>query len=231
VIAHRGEELARRVLAPGASAATVRATLQDLLDAADAEVARREERAPRGARRVCLDPHGAPPDQLLEQTVMGLMTESHPVAGQDLASPMPEIHPLVLRAIASQNATARVSDPVVVDVTGQVNRLAFRRGEEVGYLDVDTATPSGRLLKSLVAFLQQQVREAAVERSILPDALGNVGEIDYESLLDVIGKVKRLPGSVRVGAVAAVDAWTAGPLRLEFYVVPHDARVANEKRG
>ena len=44
VIAHRGEELARRVLPPGASAATVRATLQELLDAADAEVARREER-------------------------------------------------------------------------------------------------------------------------------------------------------------------------------------------
>ena len=128
VVVHMGEELARRVIPAGAPAEVVRGTLQGLLNDAEAVVAHRVERPPGRARRVCLDPHGEPANQIAERTVMALMTESHPIDGQIPAVPLPEIHPLVVRAVASQNATAESTDPVEVDVAGQVNRLAFRRG-------------------------------------------------------------------------------------------------------
>jgi hypothetical protein len=85
-------------------------------------------------------------------------------------------------------------------------------------------------LEGLVAFLQHQVPAEAVKRSLLPDASGSVTQIDYESLLDVVARVKRMPGWARVGAVAAADTSTAGPLRLDFYVVPTDTRVATDHK-
>jgi hypothetical protein len=111
-----------------------------------------------------------------------------------------------------------------------VNRLAFRRGEEVASLPLNAASTSGQLLEGLVAFLQHQVPAEAVKRSLLPDASGSVTQIDYESLLDVVARVKRMPGWARVGAVAAADTSTAGPLRLDFYVVPTDTRMATDHK-
>jgi uncharacterized protein (DUF3084 family) len=229
------EELARRVIPPGASAAAVREAIEGLLDDADRELAHRDGRAaegsvPRGARRVRLSTHGAPPAQVLEGMVTLLRTESHPMNGVVPDMPMPERHPLVVRALAGANVPAASDDPVEVDVVGKANLLAFRRGEEVARMEVSSATTTGQLLTRLVSFLQRQVREEALKRSVLPDAGGRVGEIDYESLLDVVARVKRLPGPVKVGAVAAQEAWTAGPLRLDFYVVPAERRVAEEKR-
>jgi uncharacterized protein (DUF3084 family) len=220
MIVRRGEEVARRVLPAGASAATVRSTIRGLLADADAAIAKREGRAPGSKQRVQLFSRGAPQEQLLEALVMALRTESHPVNGLPAGVLRPESHALVLRALAGANATAGSDDPIPVIVQPRLNRLAFRRGEEVAMLEVETASTTGQLLKNLVAFLHRQVREAAVERSVLPDATGTVGEIDYESLLDVVGKVKRTAGHARIGAVAAADAWSAGPLRLDFYVVP-----------
>jgi uncharacterized protein (DUF3084 family) len=228
VIVRAREELSRRVIPAGASADSVRATIQGLLDDADAAVAHRERRPLGHRRRVRLDPHGAPPERLLDEMVEALMTESHPVNGQLPTTPMPETHPLVLRAIARTNAAAGGADPIDVDVVGRVNRRAFRRGEEVANVVIDTPGTSGQLLERLVAFLQQQVREAAVERSVIPNAAGEVGKTDYESLLEVVTKIKGTPGPVRIGAVAAEDAWAAGPLRLAFYVVPANTRVAGD---
>lgn len=230
IIVHVNEELSRRVIPADASEEAVRDTIEKLLDEAETEVARREERAPGRVRRLRLVAPNARPDPQLEATVARLMTEKEPAPGRLPAGPMPEMPPLVLRAVARVNAAAGVDDPVEVAVVGRPDRLVFRRGEEVAKLDdVDPATTTGQLLKRLVTFLQKEVRKAAVERSVLPDAAGRVGEIDYESLMEVVGKVKRTRGRVRVGAVAAADAWTAGPLRLDFYVVPAEARASNDK--
>jgi hypothetical protein len=161
--------------------------------------------------------------------VKRLMTESHPVNGQLSASPMPEMHPLVVRALAHANTAAGTGEPVEVDVVGKINMLAFRKGQEVASLRLATANTTGQLLKSLFAFLRGPVRETAMEHSVLPDGTGQVGEIDPEALLDVVAKVKRIPSEARVGAIAVQDIWTAGPLRLDFYVVPAETRVAKEK--
>lgn len=228
VVVRAGEELARRVLPAGASTAVVRDTLQGLLDDADREIARRAGQAPGAVRRAALDPAGHAAEEAVERTVAELMTESHPVDGQLPAGPMREIHPLVLHALATQNATAASSDPVTVDVLGQVNQRAFHRGDEVAQLYLNPSASPGQLLERLVGFLQQRVREEAMKRSILPDASGSVGKIDYDTLLDVAARVKRMPGQALVGAVAAGDTWSAGPLRLDFYVVPAPARVAKD---
>jgi uncharacterized protein (DUF3084 family) len=235
VIVTAGGELARRVITPGTPAAQVRRAIEELLNEADAEVARREAQVnlgrSRGARpqRVQLAGQAESTGRLMETMVSRLMTESHSVNGRPPAYPMPEMHSLVLRAVARANAAAGIDEPVVVDVVGKVNMLAFRRGQEVASLEVPTASTTGQLLKTLVGFLQRQVRETAMSRSVLPDAGGQVGEIDPEALLEVVAKVKRLPGSARIGAVAAQDVWSAGPLLLDFFVVPADTKVAREK--
>jgi uncharacterized protein (DUF3084 family) len=233
VVVRAREELARRVILPGSSAAEVRGAIERLLDDADAEVARRVGRseATGGARprRVRLSFPGGPSDLLIDAMVTRLMTESHPLNGQLPTAPMPEMHPLVVRALAHANTAAGTDDPVEVDVVGKINLLAFRKGQEVASLKVPTANTTGQLLKSLFSFLRGPVRETAMQHSVLPDPTGQVGEIDPEALLDVVAKVKRIPGQARVGAIVLQDTWSAGPLRLDFYVVPAETRVAKEK--
>lgn len=229
VIVHRGEELARRVIPAGAGEDDVRATLRGLIADANAEVSRRVSMARGRARPVCFDSSDTGAEQVPDQMVTELMTENHSANGQTSASSAREAHPVLVRAIATRNSSDGNGEPIVVVVDGQVNELAFRKGDEVASLEVSTASTTGQLLKSLVAFLQRQVREEAVKHSIMPDASGRVGEIDYEELLDVIARVKRLPGQARIGAIAAADAWSAGPLRLDFYVVPAETRVAKKK--
>jgi uncharacterized protein (DUF3084 family) len=237
VVVRAGGELARRVITPGTPAEQVRRAIEELLNESDAEVARRETQVtPRrvsGARprRVRLAGTEESADRLVEAMVARLLTESHTINGQPPAYPMPEIHSLVLRAVARTNAAAGTDEPVVVDVVGKVNMLAYRRGQEIASLpQIPTASTTGQLLKTLIGFLQGQVRESAMARSVLPDARGQVGEMDPEALLDVVARVKRLPGNARIGAVASEDVWSAGPLRLDFFVVPADTQVAREKR-
>jgi uncharacterized protein (DUF3084 family) len=231
VIVHRGEELARRVVPAGAPDDVVRSTLRGLLDDANAEVARRVSRVNGRARQVCLDPAAGPRTQLPEAMITEIMTEreSHPSGVPPAAGQTSDMHSLVVRAIATRNISDESADPVIVAIDGQVNQMAYHKGDEVAQMEVSTATTTGRLLKYLVAFLQRQVREQAVRHSIMPDASGSVGEIDYEELLDVVARIKRLPGRVRIGAVATSDAWSAGPLELDFYVVPAETQVAKKK--
>jgi hypothetical protein len=229
VIVHRGEELARQVIPAGASEDLVRATLRNLIADANDEVSRRVSMARGRARRVCFDPSDTEAQQVPDQMVTEFMTENHAVNGQIPATATPETHSVVVRAIATRNSSDGNGDPVVVVVDGQLNELAFRKGDEVASIEVSTASTTGLLLKGLVGFLQRQVREEAVKHSIMPDASGRVGEIDYEELLDVVARIKRLPGQARIGAVAATDAWSAGPLQLDFYVVPAETRVAKKK--
>jgi hypothetical protein len=207
----------------------VRSTLRGLMDDANAEVARRVSRVNGRARQVCLDPAAGPQTQLPEAMVTEIMTESHPSGVLPAAGQASEMHSLVVRAVATRNISDESADPVVVAIDGRVNQMAYHKGDEVAQMEVSTATTTGRLLKYLVAFLQRQVREQAVKHSIMPDASGSVGEIDYEALLDVVARIKRLPGRVRIGAVATSDAWSAGPLELDFYVVPAETQVAKKK--
>jgi len=55
-----------------------------------------------------------------------------------------------------------------------------------------------------------------------------VGEIQYDPLLTTIRKIQQIQGPARVGVIAGDDVWSAGPVPIDFYVLPVEARVADD---
>ena len=69
--------------------------------------------------------------------------------------------------------------------------------------------------------LLHEIRLRALkELGMIPGPMGEVGEIQYDPLLEVMRKAREVGGWARVGAVARQDTWSAGQLNIDFYVVP-----------
>jgi uncharacterized protein (DUF3084 family) len=135
-------------------------------------------------------------------------------------------HGVVVRIVVDENAAA--GSPVPVRLSLAPRQLAFRKGEEIARVSLDGQHSEGELLRKLVGLLQGPVRGRALRRSMLPATDGRVGELQYDPLLETVNKVRQISGPARIGVVAATDVWSEGPLRIDFYVLPGDPRVADE---
>jgi len=126
---------------------------------------------------------------------------------------------IVLRAVAVENCLA--GSPVPVDIQVFRNRLVLRRGEEIASARINGRETEGVVLEEVLALLRNHVRVRALkELGMIPGPVGEIGEIQYDPLLEVMRKVREIRGWARVGAVARQDTWSAGQLNIDFYVVP-----------
>jgi uncharacterized protein (DUF3084 family) len=215
LVARRNEELARTEIAPGASDATIRDAVRGLVERAESAVKQRYRVLPVSLPRVpvILQPSWVPPSDVVNRYVNVISAQGQGV---------------VVRAAVIENAAAGASVPVRIDLAP--NQLAFRKGEEIAAVVVDGNQSEGVLLRRLLQFLQESVRERALLRGVLPTTDGRVGEIQYDPLLETVRKIREIGGPARVGAVASNDVWSVGPLGLDFYVLPGESRVADGPR-
>jgi uncharacterized protein (DUF3084 family) len=212
-VARKNEELARTEIPLGASDAVIRDAVSTLIHRAEAEVSKRYRLVP--AVRppqlpLALQPSWAQPGDIVNRYVNMISTQGQGV---------------VLRAVVHDDSL--LGAPVPVRIDWKPNELAFRKGEEIAAVVVDGSQTEGALLRRLLAFLQDAVRTRALRRGVLPTTDGRVGEIQYDPLLETVKKIREIGGPARVGAVASNDVWSAGPLGLDFYVLPGESRVAD----
>jgi uncharacterized protein (DUF3084 family) len=214
IIARANEELARAPVEAGADPRTVRDTVETVIRRSEQEVRRRHQAAgvTPASRLVVWQPRWAAPSD-----IVNTMTELIQARGE----------PIVLRAVVDENAASGGTVPMRLATTPR--RLAFRDGEEIAALSLDGAQTEGELLRELLAFLQGDVRQRALRRSVLPAGDGRVGELQYDPLLDTIKQVRAIGGTARVSVVAAGEVRSEGPLRVDFRVVPWESRLAGER--
>jgi uncharacterized protein (DUF3084 family) len=138
---------------------------------------------------------------------------------------------VIVRAASARNVVR--GEPVPIDFELFHNQLLFHKGDELARALFDSSRDQASLLLDLIAFLRGRVASRARAAGVMarpaghldqgtealfpsPDAI--VGEIAYPDLLDIIRQIKGRSGNVPVIARAAVDTWTAGPVRVKLTV-------------
>ena len=71
------------------------------------------------------------------------------------------------------------------------------------------------LFRSVLSALQD-LRRLARKEGVRPGVTGQVGEVSYEQIFELLQKVRERNAKVKLRIVAAEDAWTAGPLKVRF---------------
>lgn len=214
IIARANEELARAPIEEGADRRAIRDTVESLIRRAESELRHRHQLAgvKPAARLLVWQPRWAAPSDIINTLVDWIETRGEPV---------------VLRAVVDENAASGSTIPMRLATAPR--RLAFRRGEEIAAVSLDGRRSEGELLRELVAFLQNAVRQRALKRSVLPAGDGWVGEVHYDPLLETIKRIREVGGPARVGAVAAEEIRSEGPLRVDFRVVPWESRLVDDR--
>jgi hypothetical protein len=206
------EEVARRVVPANPPPEVIRSQIETLMFEVRHLAAERKA-APDAAHRECayLAPYPLPDGRVLreEGEIVRLLLEQTSRLRDSI----------ILRAIADENCV--IGDPVPVVIQAFPNQLVLRKGEEIASERIYGGESEGTVLEDLVGFLRNGVRLRAVgELGMIPGPMGEIGEMRFDPLLEVMRKVREIGGWAKVGAVARQDTWSAGQLHVDFYVVP-----------
>jgi len=129
----------------------------------------------------------------------------------------------VVRVVSKANSL--VGEPVVVYFEIIPHRLAFRQGEVIAAAEVD---PGKDKPEDALLALLEQANGAAIQRGMITDANGTVGQADGQEFSRAMAAIRSAEGPVRVEAVAALDTWTTrGPLQIQLRVVADGAGGGN----
>ncbi|MBE3583536.1 MAG: DUF3084 domain-containing protein [Limnochordaceae bacterium] len=191
-MAYRAHEIVlSKVLPGGGTLDEVRSRLYDFLAAADQQAVRRGAAVP-----------GRPG--------YGLKLPSQQVFDEAVAFLAGKQGEWVVRAVSSSNTL--VGEPVLVYFEMTPRRLAFRAGEVIASRTID---PRQEKVEEAILTLLQQVNSEAIQRGMITDVDGTVGQADGQEFTRAVSQVRAATGLVKVEAVALWNTWTtAGPLRI-----------------
>jgi uncharacterized protein (DUF3084 family) len=218
IAVHAGEELTRVAFRPGLSEVRVRQMLVDMMKQA-AEQAQARGAAPSSDGRIVFIPEKMVRLTTGEQIRVDEAASLDTILKNIRASGEP-----VVAIVAAVTNTAQ-GEPVPVEVRLFRNNVVFQAGQEIARTVID-CRPSEDPFKQILAFLQGQVRQAAIDAGVIPrlEAQGTqptVGELDAALLLTLAEQARRCPGNRALLIARARKETRAGDsLALEFEVRP-----------
>ncbi|HZO89909.1 MAG TPA: DUF3084 domain-containing protein [Chthonomonadaceae bacterium] len=208
-----GAELARRTFDAHLRPEAVRARLSDLLDEASAmAITHGAVRADNG------------------RAVRIVTKRFLLLAGQMDADERASVDALVDRLTASDTPVVVVAnavnnsvegEQVLIELTPFAVRRVFGKGERVASCVINARQPTDRIFDSIVQFLNQDVRDAALKAGTIPQTdpetgQRRVGSIETSDLLKLTERIRRMNGQVLLTAIAKEETTSADPLRLDF---------------
>ena len=220
IIFESGEEILRNVVRPKPAIPVMRAEVIGLLNQASRAAEQAGAKKGKNGRAVTIVPKKVPVRSASggfhvitydESKIIGFIAEAL------RNSPIP----VVLRVVAVGNAVK--DEQVTIEVRLFNNKLVFSADQTIAEADFDGTRERGQLMNDLAGFLLRDVRRAAANAGVIPvtnprEPEKLFGEVGADQLIEVLDKIKRTGGTVRVKAVAQRDVYAAGPLPLEFVV-------------
>lgn len=216
IIFRPGEEIARKVIERSKSKAAIRKDIEELLAEADQKARERGAAVVNGSSIRILpksveDSNGKIRFLQDRQTINALVDNISNGVGS------------VVVLLVSVGNSLEGEQALVEFMPPFRNNLIYNKGDLVSSTIIDSRKSRGDILGDLISFLRLKVRGEAMKRGIIPqyDEEGQpmVGQIDdWDKIFDLIDKIKASGGDVVVGAYAATDTWSAGPLLLDFKV-------------
>jgi hypothetical protein len=204
-----GEMLARRTLSSGLAPDEVQGELLTLLSDANAVA------NVRGARRGT-DGLAA---RLINRKLLPFTMEDSRALDSYVEETQKMGGSVVVVATVVANTLEGEATLITLDI--QSVRNTFRRGAEVASTVIDAETPLEQVVNQLVLFLQKDVRDAAVTAGVIPQIDTQTGAKEYgvfgpAELVDLMDKVRKMGGKIKLMAIAERDLTSAEPLRLRF---------------
>lgn len=121
----------------------------------------------------------------------------------------------VVRAVSSGNTL--VGEPVVAYLELIPNELIYKKGEVIARRSID-GKRADQIDEEILALLRE-VNVAAVERGMITNEDGLVGEVPVDAFLATLVAVRQAGRPVTVAARAGQDTYTAqGPLKIQLQV-------------
>ncbi|GDX41017.1 hypothetical protein LBMAG21_13090 [Armatimonadota bacterium] len=122
---------------------------------------------------------------------------------------------------ATTIANTTEGEPALVRLSVQPVRQTYKRGAIIASRTIDTNRSLESLVNTLVQFLQEDVRNAAVEAGTIPQldrasGVPQVGLFGASELVDLTDRLRKMGGEVEVTAIAERNLNSADPLRLKF---------------
>ena len=225
LIVRQGDEIARMVISPRQSAFGIRGDLFSLLNLASDKAEEMGAKSGTNDRTVRL---------IFRQIVdrehgLSIENESYCVkmATDAIGNGFSDA---LVRVVCAENTLA--GEQVPVELKLYINNRVYRKGARIAGMRIDGRLSEGRILLSLIDFLQNQVSNSAIRAGIIPisnpnprTALGQDPQKQVDALMSVVDRIKSQNTKVDVIVYASDDVYAAGPLNMDnmqFVIQPVD---------
>lgn len=218
VAVHAGEELTRVAFRTGLSEVRVRQMLQDMMKQAAEQAEARGATPGSDGRTVFI------PEKVVRLTTGEQVRVDEAASLETILQNIRTSREPVVALVVAVTNTAK-GEPVPVEVRLFRNSVIFQAGQEIARTILDCRPPKDPF-QQIVAFLQGDIRQAAIEAGVIPrfeqqGALPTVGEMDAATLLALAEKARQCPGDRALLIARARQEIRAGDrLQLEFEVRP-----------
>lgn len=213
-----GEELARTILPANWSEFRIRTALQDLLNRADQFARQRGARAQDAPRAVFI------PEKRVRLASGEEITVDEVESLDTIVANIRNYRDSVVALVVALTNTAE-GEPVPVEIRLFRNHKVFTAGQEVARTTLECRGEHD-VLAQVLQFLQGTVRQAAIERGMVPrveqaDAPPTIGETAPYTLAGILEQARRCrtPRVVLI-AYAQKDTYAGDSLQLRFEVLP-----------
>lgn len=213
LVLRQGDEILRAVISPGQTFDGIRADLVALLEKASlsASDGGRGAGAGKNGRAVSVVFRSPETNVWITDENECLDSAAKAISG----SPMDAL----IQVRCATNTVA--GEQAQVELIPYYNKLVYRKGDWIAGGRIDGRDSEGRVLYSLISFLQKEVAESADRLGVVPvanyDPSRNRGvepQKQLEGLLAVVDQIRSKRAKVEVAVYACADIYAAGPLNM-----------------
>ncbi len=192
-----GGELARLTIGPHERPERVRADLNVLLDRAASKASQYGATRGENGREVAIVTTHFLASNGTANEEASLSTFTRDLTARD--------YPTAVIAYVVYNSLS--GEPALIDLNLQKIVPVYNAGEIVAARRIDVRRATDEVFADVLEFLQQEVKDAAIRKGILPQidprtGMPEVGVISYSDLFRVTEQVRRMGGTVKISAAA-----------------------------
>lgn len=215
LIFRQGDELVRETISPKQSLFGIRGDLLSLLEHASDSAQKLGAKVGANDRAVALIYRQAVDAQHTltiddEKTCIRMASEF-------IASSPQEV---LIQVVCTRNSLTE--EQVQIELRPYKNSLIYAKGDLIASTNrINGRMSEGRILLSVIDFLQKQVSEAALRAGIIPISnpdphatLGQNPQDQVEELMDVVDRIKVINARVNIEVYARADVYAIGPLNM-----------------
>jgi uncharacterized protein (DUF3084 family) len=215
LVLRQGDEIVRGTISPKQSLFGIRADLNSILDSASERAKQLGAAVGANNRAVALVFRQPISDEYAvysENETANIERAAESIARSPIEA--------LVQVICARNSLK--DEQVQVELMLYFNKLVYRKGDKIASTQMDGLASEGRILLSVIKFLQEGVSRAGLERGIIPipnaDSRATTGtnpQTQVEGLMTVVDQIRSKNARVTVDVYASADIYAAGPMNMD----------------